>query len=632
MKLARFKENDSRKTFLIVFTVVSILLLALAFFYNSYAVYQDVKSFDILTGTIPDIGEALYIYHLPDGVVTTLATNVDSSLILDENQSSCNYGVVPKNSNGVISLDKTNANNMVSQKIRCDLYMMELPAITTLKKLAALNPSYQYTSNSSACLSVNDEGMILNPNSTMSDSDTPVICAMEDDYGTSYYLRGNHTSNYVKFANSCWKIVRITGSGGLKLIYNGDLDENGKCTTPSTEHLGFVETTIALGGLARTYGNSYTFDGTNYTLNDTSSLRWSSDASSTIGKYTCGNRSSTCTTLYYVIDKYDSSSGLVLTLDQNVNYASIGVNAYNYRAALSNVGYMYNDSYLSQHNSSISDDETHNFYYGESFTYTEGAQRPYSLVNTVQFSNMSSSSNKELLNTHHYTCFYNENNTCDKLYYIYYLLGTTPYYIELQGNENGYDAIDKMVNNDNINVNSSDVKKAIDFWYKTNIDNSEYEEFIEDSVFCNDRTIDDMGGWSNTGTLTNFLRFNGVQEKYYLKCPHKRDAFTVNDNVKGNASLTYPIGLLTSAESSLQGNYTVQKTDNEYWTLTPAAYGNDVVEMKSIKEAGNWEQSSFSYYALGVRPSISLKASVNFKSGTNGSKENPYEIIVNENS
>ena len=161
---------------------------------------------------------------------------------------------------------------------------------------------------------------------------------------------------------------------------------------------------------------------------------------------------------------------------------------------------------------------------------------------------------------------------------------------------------------------------------------SEYEEFIEDSVFCNDRTIDDMGGWSNTGILTNFLRFNGVQEKYFLKCPHKRDAFTVNDNVKGNASLTYPIGLLTSAESSLQGNYTVQKADNEYWTLTPAAYGNDVVEMKSIKEAGNWEQSSFSYYALGVRPSISLKASVNFKSGTNGSKENPYEIIVNENS
>lgn len=43
----------------------------------------------------------------------------------------------------------------------------------------------------------------------------------EDDYGTSYYFRGNIDNNYVVFANMCWRIVRITGRGDIKLtLYN----------------------------------------------------------------------------------------------------------------------------------------------------------------------------------------------------------------------------------------------------------------------------------------------------------------------------------------------------------------------------------------------------------------------------
>ena len=42
-----------------------------------------------------------------------------------------------------------------------------------------------------------------------------------DDYGTSLYYRGSIDNNYVKFANMCWRIVRITGDGSIKLaLYN----------------------------------------------------------------------------------------------------------------------------------------------------------------------------------------------------------------------------------------------------------------------------------------------------------------------------------------------------------------------------------------------------------------------------
>ena len=50
-----------------------------------------------------------------------------------------------------------------------------------------------------------------------------VLASAEDDYGTSYYFRGNVQNNYLVFANKCWRIVRITGDGSIKLIlYNND--------------------------------------------------------------------------------------------------------------------------------------------------------------------------------------------------------------------------------------------------------------------------------------------------------------------------------------------------------------------------------------------------------------------------
>ncbi len=43
----------------------------------------------------------------------------------------------------------------------------------------------------------------------------------DDDYGMSYYYRGVPENNYVVFANMCWRVVRIVGDGGVKMVlYN----------------------------------------------------------------------------------------------------------------------------------------------------------------------------------------------------------------------------------------------------------------------------------------------------------------------------------------------------------------------------------------------------------------------------
>ena len=44
-----------------------------------------------------------------------------------------------------------------------------------------------------------------------------------DDYGISYYFRGNPIDNYVEYAGMCWRIVRIQGDGSTKLILASEL-------------------------------------------------------------------------------------------------------------------------------------------------------------------------------------------------------------------------------------------------------------------------------------------------------------------------------------------------------------------------------------------------------------------------
>ena len=60
---------------------------------------------------------------------------------------------------------------------------------------------------------------VLSSNKNITESE---LASTEDDYGTSYYFRGAVKNNYVQFANKCWRIVRITGDGSIKLVLHND--------------------------------------------------------------------------------------------------------------------------------------------------------------------------------------------------------------------------------------------------------------------------------------------------------------------------------------------------------------------------------------------------------------------------
>ncbi len=71
----------------------------------------------------------------------------------------------------------------------------------------------------------------------------------KDDYGISYYFRGNIPNNYVLFANLLWRIVKINGDGTIKLVLNDYIETpsnfyNGEEKLSLEEKLNFTKTNI----------------------------------------------------------------------------------------------------------------------------------------------------------------------------------------------------------------------------------------------------------------------------------------------------------------------------------------------------------------------------------------------------
>lgn len=66
------------------------------------------------------------------------------------------------------------------------------------------------------------------PGKTISTATEALLSSAEDDFGTSYYFRGNVTNNFVNFAGMCWRVMRVQGDGSIKLILE---DQYAECNS-----------------------------------------------------------------------------------------------------------------------------------------------------------------------------------------------------------------------------------------------------------------------------------------------------------------------------------------------------------------------------------------------------------------
>ncbi len=161
----------------------------------------------------------------------------------------------------------------------------------------------------------------LNFNTKPTAAEVYTYADSENNQFPVYYYRGPTTNNNLIFAGYCWKMVRTTDTGGVKILYNGIADGSMQCADSNRPYVDSVSsysysilsymygvaptitTSSELDGVV--FGNDVTWNGRSYTLKDTCTVTQWADNNDDISQvsqkyhYTCKTTGTTCNTVYY---------------------------------------------------------------------------------------------------------------------------------------------------------------------------------------------------------------------------------------------------------------------------------------------------------------------------------------------
>ena len=403
-----------------------------------------------------------------------------------------------------------------------------------------------------------------------------------------YYYRGNVDNNYVLFANKCWRIIRTTETGGVKLILdqgscNRNTDPSQVSYKPSSNSNTIVKPLNTIKKLSKDPGGRLGFSSFN--------------------------------------ENYDSP-------------------AY--------VGYMYGAVYTPEYIEDITT-LTGSIVFGNDITYNTST-KTYTLKDTYTLTNPSnwSSEYSTIASKYHYTCF-TSSNSCTNVNYIGAIMNKVLSYFTLTNGKDHLDILKEMLDN-STNENSSTIKTIIDDWYANYMVN--YTSYLEDTVFCNDRSYDEYlssSGWSkdhsndyNSEGMPPMLVFNGINRLLItgtnptLVCKNKNDKFTVSTGI-GNGDLTYPVGLLTVDEMVYAGANANGSNDtfylnkgSDYWSLSPYGFTDGHAFEFTLYSAGTLNVD-YVRSGRGVHSVVSLKPGIPILGG-DGTALSPYVIGITTNS
>ena len=408
----------------------------------------------------------------------------------------------------------------------------------------------------------------------------------ESDTYPIYYYRGAVTNNNVMFAGFCWKMVRTTETGGIKLIYNGELNEQFE-TTP-IESSGYINVTNDA-----TY--PYTYDNT--TNNWTSTNKTNSKT----GTITFSVATPGVYAINYEVSSESGHDKAHFYLDD----VELGVYSGTVSGSIS-LGEITSANVIkveyTKDSNSASGSDTVSFNVG---------------LKTGEVKKCNNTGTASQIGTSKF------NSSRDYNAYVGYMYGTP--------NSSSYEE-------EHANVNSSTIKTYIDAWYSANMTN--YTSKLEDTIWCNDRSFASSNTGTGTGNSTTYYGANGRNANSTptpsLECINQNDRFTVNEitdgRIDGNGALTYPVALLTADELTLagQGSKGYSKTSylhtgQAWWSLSPSGFDSGGA-IEFYVGSGGFLNYNFVGNAFGARPSVSLRLGTAIESGGDGSVYNPFIV------
>ena len=240
------------------------------------------------------------------------------------------------------------------------------------------------------------------------------------------------------------------------------------------------------------------------------------------------------------------------------------------------------------------------------------------------------------LSKSHYSCF-NLTGKCNTYYYIYFSDVSKTNSVSLSDgkyvstdltdhNNILYLMLYQNDSNGNVNQEDSVMKTVIEEWYENTLFNN-FDQYIEDVIYCNDRTINSIGGWNPNGgeTYQNYgIYFKDRFNNSVLSCNNITDRFSVSNSA---ALLSYKVGLITFPELYLISQNSGRISSGWYYFMSPSYFYDYRTYIRGIYENGDMTSGRIDS-KNGIRPAISLVPGIKFSSG-NGSMTKPYVVDLN---
>lgn len=210
-------KKKLRNTIKYVYVIgISVLCLVLGLYltYSKFFVKQEAE---VIRTTVGDFssGDVVIGAYLDGEYSSSIPTKSDGYTI---DKVVCDNNTIGKFDTFNWQLKVSN----ITKKSKCNIYFKKLDSTYLDKIISQLD-----TTGKCPKTLKNNVVSVMGAETT-----NGYLCSTIDDYGETYYYRGNVTNNYVKFAGFYWRIVRVNGDGTIRMIYDGtSAHTNGESST-----------------------------------------------------------------------------------------------------------------------------------------------------------------------------------------------------------------------------------------------------------------------------------------------------------------------------------------------------------------------------------------------------------------
>ena len=226
-----------KKTLIVTLTLVEALFIFLA--YNSYksnnVVLDDVKLKEDVK--VDKKAFALMIQQ-SDGTYEESESNTfPTDMVFNKTKSGC----IDEKGNPIAnSLDYEDSKVVVTTNRTSYCYLYFDLDNSGLAKLSSL------------ATTLNDTSKISKYTGPVTDECSASSCTTVQQAQNVYIVKSNDINNVI-FEGYCWKIIRTTETGGMKLLYNGvptTVDDHQECVAENGENASIVQTIVAFNDIS----------------------------------------------------------------------------------------------------------------------------------------------------------------------------------------------------------------------------------------------------------------------------------------------------------------------------------------------------------------------------------------------